>query len=133
MATLTDQQRTFLEQPFVGEATTLRGDGSPHSTVVWVDVDTEFVMFNTAVGRAKERHLRKDPRVSLIVVDPGNAYKWVSVSGEAELTVDGADAQIDKLAKKYLGEDEYPWRNPEEQRISVRITPQHVDAYGLDE
>jgi PPOX class probable F420-dependent enzyme len=133
MATLTDQQRRFLEQPFVGEVTTLRGDGSPHSTVVWVDTDTDAVGFNTAVGRAKERHLRRDPRVSLIVVDPGNAYKWLSISGQAELTTDGADAQIDKLAKKYLGEDEYPWRNPQEQRISVRIRPEHIDSYGLDE
>jgi PPOX class probable F420-dependent enzyme len=133
MAALTDKQREFLEQPFVGEVTTLRGDGSPHSTVVWVDVDTDVVMFNTAVGRAKERHLRRDPRVALIVVDPGNAYKWLSVSGQAEITTDGADAQIDKLAKKYLGEDEYPWRNPQEQRISVRIRPEHVDSSGLDE
>jgi PPOX class probable F420-dependent enzyme len=133
MATLTDKQRQFLQQPYVGEVTTLRGDGSPHSTVVWVDIDTDAVGFNTAVGRAKERHLRRDPRVSLIVVDPGNAYKWLSISGEAELTIDGADAQIDKLAKKYLGQDEYPWRNPQEQRITVRISPQHVDSYGLDE
>jgi PPOX class probable F420-dependent enzyme len=133
MATLTDKQREFLEQPFVGEATTLRGDGSPHSTVVWVDTDTDALGFNTVVGRAKERHLRRDPRVSLIVVDPGNAYKWLSISGQAELTTDGADAQIDKLAKKYLGEDEYPWRNPQEQRISVRIRPEHIDSYGLDE
>jgi PPOX class probable F420-dependent enzyme len=133
VATLTDKQREFLEHPFVGEATTLRGDGSPHSTVVWVDTDTDVVGFNTVVGRAKERHLRRDPRVSLIVVDPGNAYKWLSISGQAELTTDGADAQIDKLAKKYLGEDEYPWRNPQEQRISVRIRPEHIDSYGLDE
>ena len=133
MATLSDKQREFLEQPFAGALTTLRNDGSPHTTVVWVDVDTDVVMFNTALGRAKERHLRNDPRASLIVVDPGNAYKWISVTGDAELTTDGADAQIDKLAKKYLGEDEYPWRNPAETRVSVRIHPKHVDSYGFDE
>jgi len=75
MAALTEKARAFLEQPFVGEVTTLRDDGSPHTTVVWVDVDTDEVLFNTAVGRAKERHLRKDPRASLIVVDPQNPYK----------------------------------------------------------
>ena len=133
MAALTDKQSEFFEQPFVGELTTLRDDGSPHTTVVWVDIDTDVVMFNTAVGRAKERHIKRDPRVSLIVVDPGNAYKWISVSGEAELTTDGADAQIDKLAKKYLGQDEYPWRKPEEQRITVRIRPNRVETTGLDE
>ena len=133
MATLDEKARKFLEEPFVGEVTTLRSDGSPHTTVVWVDVDTDEVIFNTAVGRAKERYLRKDPRVSLIVVDPENSYRWVSVSGTAALTTDGADDEIDRLAKKYLGKDEYPWRKPEEQRISVRIRPERVDASGLDE
>ena len=133
MATLDEKARRFLEEPFVGEVTTLRPDGSPHTTVVWVDVDTDEVIFNTAVGRAKERYLRKDPRVSLIVVDPENSYRWVSVSGTAALTTDGADDEIDRLAKKYLGKDEYPWRKPEEQRISVRIRPDRVDASGLDE
>ena len=133
MATLDEKARKFLEEPFVGEVTTLRSDGSPHTTVVWVDVDTDEVIFNTAVGRAKERYLRKDPRVSLIVVDPENSYRWVSVSGTAVLTTDGADDEIDRLAKKYLGKDEYPWRKPEEQRISVRIRPERVDASGLDD
>ncbi len=133
MATLTEKQREFLEQPFVGEVTTLRPDGSPHTTVVWVDVDTDEVIFNTAVGRAKERYLRQDPRASLIVVDPQDPYKWVSVAGRAELSTEGADGEIDKLAKKYLGKDEYPWRNPEEQRINVRIRPEKVDTAGLDE
>ena len=133
MAALTEQARSFLQRPFVGEVTTLRSDGSPHTTVVWVDVDTDEVIFNTAVGRAKERHLRNDPRISLIVVDPENPYRWVSVSGKAELDTTGADDEIDKLAKKYLGQDEYPWRNPEETRINVRIRPEHVEATGFDE
>jgi PPOX class probable F420-dependent enzyme len=132
MAALTEKAREFLQQPYVGEVTTIRPDGSPHTTVVWVDVDTDEVIFNTAVGRAKERYLRRDPRVSLIVVDPEDSYRWVSVSGTAELDTDGADDEIDKLAKKYLGKDEYPWRKPEEQRIKVRIKPDHVDSYGFD-
>jgi PPOX class probable F420-dependent enzyme len=132
MAVLTDKARTFLQQPFVGEVTTPRPDGSPHTTVVWVDVDTDEVIFNTAVGRAKERYLRKDPRVSLIVVDPEDANRWVSVSGTAELDTNGADEEIDKLARKYLGADSYPWRTPEEQRINVRIHPQRVETTGLE-
>jgi PPOX class probable F420-dependent enzyme len=132
MTALDDNARKFLEQPFVGTLTTLRPDGSPHSTVVWVDANGGL-SFNTAVGRAKERHLRTDPRVSLLVVDPEDTYKWVAVDGTAELTTEGADGQIDQLAKKYLGQDEYPWRNPAEQRITVRIHVEHVDSYGLDE
>jgi PPOX class probable F420-dependent enzyme len=134
MAELTEAQRKFIaENPYVGTVTTLRRDGSPHATIVWVDAENGTISFNTAVGRAKERHLRNDPRISLTVVDPENTYQWVSISGRAELTTDGADQQIDKLAKKYLGQDEYPWRTPDEQRISVKITPERVDAYGFDE
>jgi PPOX class probable F420-dependent enzyme len=131
-ATLTEKQRAFLEEPFYGAVTTLRADGSPHTTVVWVDVDDDGVMFNTAAGRAKVRHLQRDPRLSLIVIDSHDPYRWLSVSGHAELTTEGADEQIDKLAKKYLGKDEYPWRNPEELRITVRIHPEYIDSYGLD-
>ena len=133
MAQLGDEQRKFLdESPYVATATTLRPDGSPHSTVVWVDVVDGTVGFNTARGRAKERYLSQDPRASLLVVDPNDPYKWVAVSGRAELTEEGADRQIDKLAKKYLGEDTYPWRDPSQTRVSVRITPERVDSAGFD-
>jgi PPOX class probable F420-dependent enzyme len=134
MAKLEDKQKQFLaDNPFVGTVTTLREDGSPHSTVVWVDVEDGKVSFNTARGRAKPRHLEHDPRASLLMVDPSNSFKWVAVSGHTELTEEGADAQIDKLAKKYLGKDEYPWRNPEETRVKVLIEPEKVTASGFDE
>jgi PPOX class probable F420-dependent enzyme len=134
MAELTETQRSFIaDNPYVATATTLRRDGSPHNTIVWIDAEDGTITFNTAVGRAKERHLREDPRVAVTVVDPENTYRWVSVSGHAELTTDGADDQIDKLAKKYLGEDKYPWRSPEEQRISVKIRPDRVDATGFEQ
>lgn len=131
---LTERQLRFLdENPFVGVVTTLREDGSPHSTVVWVDVDDGKVSFNTATGRAKPRHLEHDPRVSLTVIDPNDTHRWVSVSGRAQVTEEGADAQIDKLAKKYIGADEYPWRNPAERRLKVLIEPEHVDSAGFDD
>ena len=134
MAKLEEKPRKFLdESPYVGVVTTLREDGSPHSTIVWVDVEGDKISFNTALGRAKPKHLQHDPRASLLMVDPNNAFRWVAVSGPAELTEEGADAQIDKLAKKYLGKDEYPWRNPEETRVKVLIEPEKVDATGFDE
>ena len=134
MAALTDEQMRFLaENPFVGVVTTLREDGSPHSTVVWLEAGEDTgLSFNTARGRAKERHLLRDQRVSLAVVDPQNSYRWVSVSGTAELVEEGADDQIDRLAKKYLGKDTYPWRSESEQRVSVRIAPEKVDSYGFE-
>jgi PPOX class probable F420-dependent enzyme len=133
VATLKEDQQRFLdENAFVGTVTTLREDGSPHSTIVWVDVEDGKVSFNTATGRAKPKHLEHDPRASLLVVDPNNTHKWVAVSGSAEVTEEGADAQIDKLAKKYIGKDEYPWRTPAERRLKVLIEPEHVDAAGFD-
>ena len=132
MAELDPKQQEFLDNPFVGVVTTLRDDGSPHSTVVWVDREDGGVSFNTARGRAKERHLSRDPRVSLLVVDPQNAYQWVSISGRAEMTTDGADPQIDKLAKKYIGRDRYPRRSPDERRVKIRIQPDKVEATGLE-
>lgn len=133
MAKLTESERKFLEEnPYVGTVTTLREDGSPHSTVVWVDVDDDKVSFNTATGRAKPRHLEHDPRASLLVVDPNDAYRWVAVSGRTEVTEEGADAQIDKLAKKYIGRDEYPWHKPSETRLKVLIEAEKVDAHGFD-
>jgi PPOX class probable F420-dependent enzyme len=134
MAKLEEKPRKFLdENPYVGVATTLREDGSPHSTIVWVDVEGDKVSFNTAQGRAKPKHLERDPRASVLMVDPNDSFKWVAVSGPAEVTEEGADAQIDKLAKKYLGKDEYPWRNPEETRVKVLIEPEKVDASGFDD
>ena len=132
MATLTDEQRAFLrDNAFAGVATTLREDGSPHTTVVWVDEDNGDVMFNTARGRAKANHLEKDARASVLMVDPNDAFKYVTVSGPAELTEEGADAHIDHLAKKYMGVDEYPYRDPSETRVIVRVKPDKVTASGL--
>jgi PPOX class probable F420-dependent enzyme len=133
VAKLTEQQRAFVrDNPFPADVTTLRRDGSPHSTVVWIDEVDGEVWFNTAVGRAKERHLRRDPRVSVLVLDPANQYRWVAVSGTATLHREGADEHIDKLAKKYLGQDRYPWHDPNQQRIIVRIRPDHIDSTGFD-
>jgi PPOX class probable F420-dependent enzyme len=134
IATLTATEREFLRNPFVGTITDLRPDGSPHTTVVWVDVDSDGgLSFNTAHGRAKPRYITADPRVSLAVVDPGNPYRWVSVTGTAELVDEGADEQIDRLAKKYLGRDSYPFRSSEERRVTVRISPTRIESRGLDE
>lgn len=132
MAALTDEQRSFLrDNAYAGVVTTLRGDGSPHTTVVWIDEEGGDVVFNTARGRAKDVNLVRDGRASVLVLDPNDQYKWVSVSGPVEMTEEGADASIDHLAKKYLGVDEYPYRNAEETRVIVRVHPEKVSASGF--
>jgi PPOX class probable F420-dependent enzyme len=129
---LSSAERAFLENPFVGVVTTLHRDGSPQSTVVWVDVDDEGVSINTARGRVKPRNLERDPRISLVVVDPRDPYRWVKVSGVGALVDDGAEAQIDRLSKKYTGRDIYANHSPDEPRVTVRITPSRILSRGLE-
>jgi len=132
VARLSDAQRAFLnDNPFPSVVTTLRADGSPHSTVVWIDTDGDLVRFNTALGRAKQKHLARDARVSVVMIDPADQYRWVGITGTAELTEEGADAHIDRLAKKYLDADSYPFRNPAETRLTVNISVEKVDGQGF--
>jgi PPOX class probable F420-dependent enzyme len=132
LATLTEKQRSFVrDNPFAAVVTTLRKDGSPHSTIVWVDEVDGNLLFNTAEGRAKPRYLREDPRVSLTILDPNDMFRWLAVNGRSELSTEGAREQIDKLSKKYLGQDEYPWYKGE-QRVNVLVKPEKIDSSGLD-
>jgi PPOX class probable F420-dependent enzyme len=132
MAKLTEAQAEFLSNAYYGVVATLRADGSPHQTVVWVDTDDGDVCFNTAEGRAKPKHLRADPHVAITVVDPSNGYHWVSVSGTAELTHEGGDAHIDRLAKKFLDADTYPFRKEGEVRVTVRIHADRIETAGFE-
>jgi len=131
VAKLTEAQAEFLSNPFYGVVATLRQDGSPHQTVVWVDSDDGDVVFNTAEGRAKPRNMRVNPQVSLTVVDPANGYHWLAASGTAELSHEGADGHIDKLAKKYLNADSYPFRKEGEVRVIVRIRAERIETSGF--
>ena len=133
MRKLTASERAFLENPFVGIVTTLQQDGTPQSTVVWVDVDDEGVSVNTAYGRVKPRNLARDPRLSLVVVDPGDPSRWFKLSGAGTLVDEGADEQIDRLSKKYTGREVYASRQPGEQRVTVRIAPDRILSRGIDD
>jgi PPOX class probable F420-dependent enzyme len=105
-------------------------NGQPQVSPVWVDVIDGKPAFNTAAGRAKERNLRRDPRVSLAIADPEDPYTYAEVQGTATLTEEGADEFIDALAKKYLDEDSYPFRTPDEQRVTVVIEPAKIFGQG---
>jgi PPOX class probable F420-dependent enzyme len=129
--TLSADERAFLESPFVGVVTDLRPDGSPHSTVVWVDVDDDGVSFNTAWPRAKPRYLEADPRVSLVVLDPHDHYRWIAIAGTTTLVDEGANDQIDRLSQKYTGREKYASHREGETRVSVRISPTRVESRGI--
>lgn len=114
-----------------GQLGTLMPDGWPQVTPVWVDYDGTYVIFNSARGRQKDRNVRRDPRVTITVVDPENPYRYLSVRGRvAEITEQGADAHIDRLAKKYLGVDKYPYRRADEVRVMYKVKPEHASTMG---
>lgn len=109
----------------------LMPSGSPQVTPVWIDYDGENVVFNTAVGRQKDKNLQADGRVSLALVDPDNSYRYLEVRGTVvERTTDGADDHINKMAKKYLGQDVYPFRQPGEVRVIFKIKPERTSSMG---
>jgi PPOX class probable F420-dependent enzyme len=132
MPKLSEPQAELFRGKNWGTVVTLREDGSPHATPVWIDTDGDNVLFNTAVGRAKERHLRRDPRVAITVLPAEDQQSgYVTVTGKAEIVEEGAFDHIDKLAKKYIGADKYPYLQPGEQRVIVRVKPDKVDAQGF--
>jgi PPOX class probable F420-dependent enzyme len=123
--------RDILDKKGFAHLATVGADGSPHVTPVWVDFDGTHIRVNTARGRVKEGNLRRNPRVALSVQDPENPYRYVQIRGRVtEMTESGADAHIDALAKKYIGKDRYPNRQPGEVRVMVKIQPDRVQGMG---
>jgi PPOX class probable F420-dependent enzyme len=122
---LSERQEELLWSDNIAIVATVRQDGTPQLTPTWVDYDGEHVMINTAEGRAKPRNLRRDPNVSVCVVDREDPHNWVSIAGTAELTHEGAEEHIHMLSRKYTGDD-YPLK-PDEERVIVKITPERVN------
>ncbi len=131
MAHIPASHKDILEGANFAHIATVMADGSPQVTPVWVDVDGDEIVFNTAVDRLKDRNLERDGRVALSVHDQSNPYRYIQVRGKVTArTTDGADAHIDKLAKKYMGLDSYPYRTDAEQRVIYRIAPEKVQTMG---
>jgi PPOX class probable F420-dependent enzyme len=111
---------------------TLLPDGTPQTTVVWVERERDTVLFNTAKGRVKYNNIRRDPRVTLSVHDQDDPYRYVQIRGRAELIEEGADAHVHKLSRKYFGRD-YSDLETDPPRVIVRITPERVYYYHFQE
>jgi len=132
-----DKQSTNLSDPqiknlFDGKnfafLSTLMKDGAPQVTPVWIDIEDGNILVNTALGRVKHRNVSRDPRVALSIIDQNNQYDMVTIRGEVteQITGDKAEKHIDKLAKKYIGKDKYPWRSKTEKRVILKIKPGKV-------
>jgi PPOX class probable F420-dependent enzyme len=132
MATIPASHADLLkEKKAFANLATLNADGSPQVTPVWVDFDGTHVLVNTAKGRVKTKNLEREPRVALSIADPENPYRYLGIQGRvAQMTESGADAHIDKMAKKYMGKDTYPFRAPGEKRVIVKIAPDKVHTNG---
>jgi len=127
---LSERARALIEAKNLGNIATVMPDGSPHVVPVWIDYDAGDILVNTAEGRQKLKNIRHDPRVAMDIVSNENPYEMVALRGRVvEVTREGADAHIDKLAKKYLGRDTYPFRQAGEQRVIIRIEPEKVSDY----
>ncbi len=131
MAGIPENYRDFFTKKAFAHLATIGPDGAPQSTPVWVDYDGAHVRFNTARGRVKDKNLKRNPKVALSILDPENPYRYLQVRGRVvEMTEQGADAHVDALAKKYLGQDRYPFRRPGEVRVTVKIVPEKIQSMG---
>jgi len=122
--------KKILEDKAYGHVITFDEAGKPQVTMVWVDVDGDDVVFNTAEGRLKPKNLRRNPRAIVSVQDRNDPQSYMVFHGTATVSEAGADAHIDKLAKRFLGADKYPFRRPGEKRLIVRVKPDRIAGYG---
>ena len=131
MAAIPDGFKDLLEKKAFAHLGTTMKDGSPQVTPVWFDYDGTHIRVNSAKGRWKDKNMRQRPRVALSISDPDNPYRYMQVRGAVvQVTETGADAHIDSLAKKYLGEDKYPFRQPGEERVIYKIAVERVSTMG---
>jgi PPOX class probable F420-dependent enzyme len=131
IARIEGRAEELLKAKNFAHVATLRADGSMQVAPTWVDVQDGRPTLNTAEGRAWPRNLERDPRITLEVQNMENPYEYVEIRGRVvERTHEGADEHIDQLAKKYLGVDQYPMRQPGEQRVIIRVEPEHVRVMG---
>jgi PPOX class probable F420-dependent enzyme len=121
----------FQQKKAFAHLATLMPDGSPQVTPVWFDYKDGLIRVNSAKGRVKSRNMRQGSRVALAIMDPDNPYRYIQVRGQVgRVTEEGASAHIDSLAKKYLGQEKYPYAQPGEIRVIFEIEPRSIHAMG---
>lgn len=132
MTNLTDAQKKFLEGKNFAYVATLNKNGSPQVTPTWVDTDGVHVLINVTPTRIKAKNVRRDPRVAVAIADHGNPYTMITIQGRVVEQIIGKEAEdhIDKMAKKYIGQDRYPYRQPDEQRLLLKIEPERIAQWG---
>ena len=126
-----DKYLDLLGKKSFAHLATLMPDGAPQSTPVWCDYDGTHVLINSARGRQKDKNMTRNSKVALSLLDPENPYRYLEIRGEiVEITEEGAEEHIDRMAKKYLGVDRYPYRAAGEVRVLYKIRPEHTTSMG---
>ena len=122
----------LFKKPAFASLATLMPNGHPQVTPVWCDFQDGHVIVNSARGRQKDRNMRRDPHVALSIQDPENPYRYLEIRGRVTDVREGQEAEdhIDRMAKKYMGVDKYPYRQPNEHRVLYRIEPDHTSSMG---
>ena len=130
MTSFTPTQLKLISEPHIAQLVTLRSDGSPQISPVWVDTDGTNILVNTATGRVKTNNIRRDSRVAISVFDPENPYsRVVNITGVvSDIKESGAMEHIDKLSKKYTGQETFPGHNEKETRLIVTIKPTRING-----
>jgi PPOX class probable F420-dependent enzyme len=131
VATIPENYLDLTQKKAFAQLATLMPDGSPHVAPVWFEYDGKNILINSAKGRVKDKNIRRDPRVGIDILDPDNPYRHLSIRGRVtDITEKGADEHIDKLTKKYTGQDKYPYRGQGEVRVLYKIEPEYVHSMG---
>jgi PPOX class probable F420-dependent enzyme len=133
MKPLPDPVKQLIEDKSYANIATLMPDGSPHVAMTWVDHEGDLVLINTVEGSQKYRNAKRNPKVAVDICDPANSFRVAMIRGRvSEITLDGAEDHVDKLAKKYMNLEKYPMHAPDRKRVLIKIEPMHVTAQFME-
>lgn len=126
-----EQYQDLLTKQSFAHIATIGPNGEPQSTPVWIDWDGQYILFSQTKSRQKLHNLQREPRIALSMTDPANPYRYLEVRGVVESVEDDPNnAFINKMAKKYINQDVYPWHRPEDERVVVKVRPEHTTQMG---
>lgn len=126
-----DSHRDILDKKGFAHIATIGPDGEPHSSPVWYGWDGEHFLFSQTKTRQKYRNVQREPRIAVSVTDPDNPYRYLEIRGVVEaVEEDEGNAFINAMAKKYMDQNEYPWHRPGDERIVIKVRPEHTTSMG---
>ncbi len=131
MTTIPESHSDILETTALAHIATIGPHGEPQNNPVWFDWDGTHLLFSQTKGRQKYHNLERDPRVAISIVDPENPYRYLEIRGRLVRVDEDPNLDfINRMAKKYMGKDKYPWHNPTDERVVMVVEPEHTTKMG---